>query len=331
MYMRKSSIYILGVNLMICIFGLPSNIIAQIKSSGYALCIGLNMVSPSHYQGWDGRLQACESDAKDMSNIAKSQGFATTTLLTDRATRKNVFAEIDKAAMTLQPGDIFMLSFSGHGGQIPDINGDEDDNEDETWCLFDSEVLDDELAAMWVKFKKEVRILVISDSCHSGTLTRFTDYSRFRENDVLGNEERNLLNLGFKELITPGSVRSEKTIPSPVRAMPEYVARNTYQKNRAYYDNIGKLTPNQRDSEKNIQATVLLLSACQDNQLAGDGTFNGVFTGKLKTVWADGQFTGNYKDFHKAILLKMPSYQSPEYFIIGLPNLNYESQKPFFR
>ena len=42
---------------------------------GLALTIGLNFVDPNHYSGWDGQLTACEFDAEDMIEIAKSKGF----------------------------------------------------------------------------------------------------------------------------------------------------------------------------------------------------------------------------------------------------------------
>src|SRR5262249_10563136 len=41
-----------------------------------------------------------------------------------------------------------------------------------------------------------------------------------------------------------------------------------------------------------IQASVLLISGCQDNQLSMDGARNGLFTEKLKQVWNSGAFTG---------------------------------------
>jgi hypothetical protein len=34
-------------------------------------------------------------------------------------------------AAELLPGDIFLLTYSGHGGQLPDLNNDEPDNIDE--------------------------------------------------------------------------------------------------------------------------------------------------------------------------------------------------------
>ncbi|MBK6876066.1 MAG: hypothetical protein IPG99_06305 [Ignavibacteria bacterium] len=35
----------------------------------------------------------------------------------------------------LRKGDLFVIYYSGHGGQVSDVNGDEADAYDETWCL----------------------------------------------------------------------------------------------------------------------------------------------------------------------------------------------------
>ncbi len=43
---------------------------------------------------------------------------------------------------------------------------------DETWVCYDRQLVDDELYELWGKFKSGVRILALSDSCHSGTVTR---------------------------------------------------------------------------------------------------------------------------------------------------------------
>ena len=80
-----------------------------------------------------------------MTAIAKQQGIKPTTLLTKKATRAAVLAEMRKAAKLLAAGDLFFLSYSGHGGQVPDVNGEEDDKKDETWCLYDGQLIDDEL------------------------------------------------------------------------------------------------------------------------------------------------------------------------------------------
>jgi metacaspase-1 len=157
-------------------------------AKGYSLHIGLNAVDPNHYNGWDGQLNACEADALSMAEIAASQGFETTILLTNQATRATFESQMQQFADKIQEGDIFLLTYSGHGGQIPDLNYDENDEEDETWCLFDSEIIDDEIYAMYCAFKSKVRILVFSDSCHSGTVTKLAAFKALGV--TLSNEPR---------------------------------------------------------------------------------------------------------------------------------------------
>ncbi len=115
------------------------------KANARSLHIGLNAVSPAAYGGWDGPLAACEFDAKDMAAIAKSRGMKTTLLLTKKGTRAHVLATVRSAAKRLVKGDFFFLTYSGHGGQVPDVTGEETDKQDETWCLYDGQLIDDEL------------------------------------------------------------------------------------------------------------------------------------------------------------------------------------------
>src|SRR6266545_3957939 len=91
-------------------------------AKGLALTIGLNAVDPRHYEGWSGKLNACEADARDMADIARSRKFKVQRLLTRRATRSAVLGGIARAASALRSGDIFLLTYSGHGGQVPDRN-----------------------------------------------------------------------------------------------------------------------------------------------------------------------------------------------------------------
>jgi|GraSoiStandDraft_4_1057263.scaffolds.fasta_scaffold205689_2 hypothetical protein len=275
-------------------------------TKGISLHIGLNSVDSLHYQGWSGPLNACEADADDMADLAGHQGFASTKLLTNKATRDAVLLEIANAAKQLKSGDMFFLTYSGHGGQAPDLNGDEDDGKDETWCLYDGELIDDELYSSWGAFKSGVRILLLSDSCHSGTVSKAMHYSTKARSGL-----------------TPAEA------PVPVyRAMPDEVALRVYQNNKQFYDAILK----RRDLAKalgGVKASVLLISGCQDNQLSRDGTFNGLFTGTLKTVWNGGTFDGSYRAFHKAIGAKMPPDQTPKLSMVGANNPAYVGQGPF--
>jgi hypothetical protein len=266
-------------------------------AKGISLHLGLNYVDPNHYSGWDGKLNACEYDANDMFSIAKSQGLRSNKLLRSEATRNKVISAIQKAASLLENNDFFVITYSGHGGQLPDMNSDEDDGLDETWCLFDGEIVDDELSQLWSTFKKGVRILVISDSCHSGTITK--------------------------------AARGIEKINPEITAknMPSEVASTTYFKNKKFYDNIMENVKDYRSI--NIKASVKLISGCHDNQLSYDGTFNGEFTGMLKRIWNGGKFNGNYFSFYKKIMNSMPPEQTPNYYNIGQSNLNFDNQKPF--
>lgn len=273
---------------------------------GIALTTGLNAVSPAHYGGWSGELNACEADAKDMAEIAQSKGFEVKTLLTKEATRKNVIDGITKAASTLTSGDIFMLSYSGHGGQLPDLNSDEDDAQDETWCLYDGELIDDEIYSLLCKFAQGVRILVFSDSCHSGTVTKMAYYQ------------------------SATSILSSKAIAPETRYrfMPMEVAVRTYRDNKKFYDPILK-DPKLKESRDAVKASAILISGCQDNQLSADGTFNGLFTANLLQVWNEGKFKKGYRAFRRAIVNRMPPDQTPNYFRVGEINRTFEKQKPF--
>ncbi len=59
------------------------------------------------------------------------------------------------------------------------------------------------------------------------------------------------------------------------------------------------------------------------------GWVNGLFTGTLLRVWADGAFSGDYRAFHHAILIEMPPTQSPNYYVTGIPDPDFQAESPF--
>jgi len=273
--------------------------------NGRSLHIGLNRVNPNSYDGWDGQLAGCENDARDMQAISRKQKLAPKLLLTRAATSSAVTAAIADAAATLMPGDLFFLSYSGHGGQVPDRNGDEaEDGQDETWVLYDRQLIDDELYALWGKFQTGVRILVLSDSCHSGTATKAALFGRRGSPAVLGLESA-----------------------ARAKMMPRHVQDATYAAHQRLYDKIQKGLP--AGSRVSIGASVVLISGCQDNQTSSDGDKNGLFTEKLLKVWKGGKFNGSLRQFHREIVKLMPPAQTPNYFRTGTPSASFERKKPF--
>nr|AYM54003.1 peptidase C14 caspase catalytic subunit p20 [Pyxidicoccus fallax] len=283
-------------------------------AQGYSLNIGLNSVDPAHYAGWDGALLACEADAEDMELIARAQDFGTVRkVLTREATRERILKELDEAAQVLQPGDLFLLTYSGHGGQLPDRNNDEVDAQDETWVLYDGELIDDEIYVALSKLRQDVRVLMFSDSCHSGTVSRMA-YAALR-------------NSGSLEMLAD-TVQDTEAAERRFKDMPVGIALRTYRNNRAMYDAAMDALPKQ-DARSMVKATVLLISGCQDNQLSSDGTFNGLFTANLLRVYNGGKFRGSHRTFHRRIVRRMPPLQTPNYSVIGYPNSAFERQTPF--
>ena len=283
------------------------------KSKALSLHLGLNAVSAAAYSGWTGPLAACEFDANDMAALAKAQGMRPTVLLTKQATRAKFLSALRSAAKTLVAGDLFFLTYSGHGGQVTDINSDEPDGKDETWCLFDGQIIDDELYFEYSKFAAGVRILVLSDSCHSGTAVKAMPHE-------------------------PGS-----------RAMPLGVAIRVYRDHQAFYDKLqvdvakaagGQIAdPDVALSQVNVsnrltavvsqfKPSLVLVSGCQDNQTSMDGANNGAFTEQVLRVWANGTFKGTYRQFHTKVRAGLPPTQSPNLFTLGKAG-KFLAQKPF--
>jgi metacaspase-1 len=117
--------------------------------TGRALCIGVD-TSESHDA-------LAEADARALAEVASRQGFEQPTLLLGcTATRANVRVQLGEAADACRPGDLFMLTFSGHGG------------EGGLWVLYDGSLRDAEMRAALAAFRPGVRVLVISDSCNGG-------------------------------------------------------------------------------------------------------------------------------------------------------------------
>jgi metacaspase-1 len=280
-----------------------------IMATGISINIGLNGVDPSCYNGWDGKLNGCVNDANAMRDLADAQGYDCTLLLDEEATSAAVIKALGGAAAKLKSGDIMVLTYSGHGGQIPDVNGDETDGLDETWALYDRMLVDDELYQMWSHFAAGVRIFMLSDSCHSGTMSKLALYKVLNSPKVMPRD---------------GGPAADAVA---VRAMPFTLPAQLFQQNQNMYETLQWAAA--KGDRATIGASVLLISGCQDNQLSGDGPQNGVFTGALIKVWSDGQFDGTYETFCKQIQQNMPPTQSPDYYKVGADNPDFEAQRPF--
>ena len=159
---------------------------------------------------------------------------------------------------------------------------------------------------LWSSFAAGVRVFVLSDSCHSGTVTRMRSFkAKFRSAEFAASYGR----------AVNDAPRIRAADPAAIHA--------NYLANRSHYE------VSQWTHRAAVTASVLLISGCQDNQLSSDGDANGLFTQRLKEVWNDGAFNGSYAQFHSAILARMPSDQTPNLFRNGATNAAFEAEKPF--
>ena len=137
-----------------------------------ALCIGIN-----NYPGTHMDLAGCVNDANDWAAELTARGFTVIKLLDAQATKAAMVEGFKSIIGGASSGDVVLISFSGHGTYVPDLNGDEVDGLDEALCPYDIQTngaafLDDEIHAIFAARKPGVRLVLIADSCHSGTVTR---------------------------------------------------------------------------------------------------------------------------------------------------------------
>jgi hypothetical protein len=269
---------------------------------GLSLHIGVDDVDVDHYRGWTDACWYAESDARDMRAIADALGYDTTLLVARHATHDAVSRAIGAVAQALDPGDVFLLTYAGCGGRLPRSASTPPDatSGHATWSLFDRQLLEGELLALLGAVDAGVRIVVVADTSHAGSLAR-----------------------AYRSL---GDAPDLVDAPLRLRAVPPGVAEDTFAAHRALYEDAQSVG---RGSDGTIGAGVVVLRACQDNQLAVEGARNGLFTAALLAVWRDGRFRGGYADFHRTVQRTMPPWQSPAYVVCGTPGATCATQRPF--
>ncbi|MDG6109310.1 caspase family protein [Dactylosporangium aurantiacum] len=237
-----------------------------------ALCIGIN-----DYPGVSNDLYGCRNDAADWTGVLAARGFAVRTLLDSAASGAAIRTGVADLLTQATPGDAVVVTYSGHGTWVPDLDGDEPDGRDEAICPHDiaanGPLLDDELSTLFATAAPGVRTVLISDSCHSGTLTRLSR--------PLGDGR------GSSRFLPPSTFLTGPALTAgrgPVRARPRSAA--------------------------------LLLSACRDSEYSYDATFagrpNGAFTYVALTALAALPAGATYRDWLRAIRAQLPSQNYPQ-------------------
>jgi len=243
-----------------------------------ALCIGIN-----DYPGTESDLSGCVNDAHDWASTLDARGFTVRRMFDGEATKAAMVQAMGDLISAARNGDSVVITYSGHGTWMPDTSGDEADGRDEGLCPHDigegHVLLDDELTEMFRLREAGARILLIADSCHSGSVTRGDDSD-----------------------LDPGMPRA-RFLPPAVWMEDVRTADGAALQGRGF----GSFSRLGGD---------LLLAGCQDSEFSWDTRFggrpNGAFTYyALKTLGQMGP-DSTYQDWFRAIGNHLPSTRLPQ-------------------
>lgn len=122
----------------------------------------------------------CSMDGRNMEELAKFCGINDVVAMYDeQCTKPAVLKALADLGARCGSEDYFIFYYSGHGTSVEDEDGDEEDGKDEAYCLVNSAgqvsrktmLTDDEFAEAVIDATEEdVRIIVLSDCCHSGSI-----------------------------------------------------------------------------------------------------------------------------------------------------------------
>lgn len=256
-----------------------------------ALCIGIN-----NYPGTDLDLRGCVNDAEDWSATLAARGFTVQKLIDGQATKAAMAGAINALVRGATAGDSLVITFSGHGTYAPDRNGDEPDGLDEALCPYDIKqgqvLIDDEIHQLFAQRAAGVRILLISDSCHSGTVIRAAP----PDPDAIGARPR---------FMPMGAWLPESELPRAANGQPAtQVALSATLSPWA-----GGLS---------VASGDLLLSGCAEgpNNFSYDATIagrpNGAFTYYALKALKKLSAASTYQDWHAEIRKSLPSASFPQ-------------------
>lgn len=181
-----------------------------------ALCVGIN-----DYPVDGADLMGCVNDANAWADLLVTRfdfSRGSVKMLTDRRAKKQPILDGLKSLIAgSKEGDVLVFTNSSHGSYVPDKDNDEPEGYDETMCPWDvkdAHITDDELRAILEGIPRGVRFTLISDSCHSGSVTRAS-----LDEIIPGRRER------FKDkrrvrFLNPALVSRTRLLPDAMRAKP---------------------------------------------------------------------------------------------------------------
>jgi len=144
----------------------------------FALLVGIDAYTKSGERPWE-PLQGARNDVAGMRQWLETQDFDVLELVDDAATRDAVVSAFEQHLGQAGADDLALFYFAGHGARQADTSGDETDELDEVLALYGSAgpcddvhtLRDDELGEL-IEGLSTQRVVVVVDSCFSGSITR---------------------------------------------------------------------------------------------------------------------------------------------------------------
>jgi hypothetical protein len=243
-----------------------------------ALCVGIN-----DYPGTNSDLAGCVNDAKDWRRALELRGFTVRTLLDKQATAKAMRSALTELVSAAKKGDTAIFTYSGHGSWLPDDDGDEADSRDEMLCPYDvysgGALLDDDLNEIFSARAAGVRLVFISDSCHSGSVSKFFPPPR----EVAANYAR-----------------------------PRFLHPRAFVKSKKMLKAIDRVVAQSKTPKAKYPA--LLAAGCKDTDYSWDARFgnrpNGAFT--YFALQALSKSPKSYSTWMKSVRTKLPNTAHPQ-------------------
>ncbi|MBN9520315.1 caspase family protein, partial [bacterium] len=223
-------------------------------------------------------------------------------LVGEAATVAAVLAEVDRAVAGLQRGDLFIMTFAGHGALVEDYNGDQAPRKtDQAFCLFDRMLVDDEVVVRWGAFQPGVRVLILLDSCHSGTSPTAGAQLETKKRGAGGADDP-LARLAARSVGSP-AVPRVRALRSEQHTTANQVQEAELRAATSALDPAGAI--------ERTRATILRIAACRADQTALEAGRHGLFTQTLIEIWNSGRFTGTYRDLVTQAGERTSPYQEP--------------------
>jgi len=142
--------------------------------SRVALLFAINIYGTGSNSG--NNLRGCINDVNLAEQKLLPENFQIRKFLDSKVTRKRILMELEYALANSKSGDIIYVHYSGHGTLVRDYNGDELSGYDQAWYVYDGVLVDDQLHAVLAKVPVGVTVILLIDSCHSGSSTRSNYY-----------------------------------------------------------------------------------------------------------------------------------------------------------